>query len=72
MENAYVESFHSRFRDECLSTHWFETLTDARVDIERWRQDYNEVRPHTSLGGRTPSEFAMVLKKDEPITRLSA
>ena len=57
VENAYVESFHSRFRDECLSTHWFETLTDARFQIERWRQDYNEVRPHTSLAGRTPQNL---------------
>jgi putative transposase len=72
VENAYVESFHSRFRDECLSTHWFETLTDARFHIERWRQDYNEVRPHTSLAGRTPMEFARTLKEIDPITRLSA
>lgn len=72
VENAYVESFHSRFRDECLSTHWFETLTDARFQIERWRQDYNEVRPHTSLAGRTPTEFAATLKESDPITRLSA
>jgi putative transposase len=72
VENAYVESFHSRFRDECLSTHWFETLTDARFQIERWRQDYNEVRPHTSLAGRTPAEFAAALKENQPLTRLSA
>jgi putative transposase len=72
VENAYVESFHSRFRDECLNAHWFETLIDARVQIERWRQDYNEVRPHTSLGGRTPGEFVAILKEHEPITRLSA
>jgi putative transposase len=72
VENAYVESFHSRFRDECLSAHWFDTLTDARFQIERWRQDYNEVRPHTSLAGRTPAEFAKTLKETGPITRLSA
>jgi putative transposase len=72
VENAYVESFHSRFRDECLSTTWFETLTDARFHIERWRQDYNEVRPHTSLAGRTPTEFMDTLKENSPITRLSA
>jgi putative transposase len=45
VENAYVESFHSRFRDECLSAHWFESLPDARFHIERWRQDSNEVPP---------------------------
>jgi putative transposase len=72
VENAYVESFHSRLRDECLSAHWFETLTDARFHIERWRQDYNEVRPHTSLAGRTPAEFLDALKEHGPITRLSA
>jgi transposase InsO family protein len=72
VENAYVESFHSRFRDECLSAQWFDTFTDARFHIERWRQDYHEVRPHTSLAGRTPNEFAMTLKKSDPITRLSA
>jgi putative transposase len=72
VENAYVESFHSRFRDECLNTQWFETLTDAGFHIEHWRQDYNEVRPHTSLAGRTPKEFAASLKENDPITRLSA
>ncbi len=72
VENAYVESFHSRFRDECLSAQWFETPVDARIHIERWRQDYNEVRPHTSLDGRTPREFAESLKETDPITRLSA
>ena len=73
VDNAYVEGFHSRFRDECLSAHWFLTLTDARVQVERWRRDYNETRPHTSLAGRTPTEFAMMYRKGtEPITRLSA
>ena len=72
VENAYVESFHSRFRDECLSAHWFATVTDARWLIEHWRQDYNQVRPHTSLAGRTPTEFMDALKENGPITRLSA
>lgn len=57
VENAYVESFHARFRDECLAAHRFLDLTDARLQIEHWRRDYNEVRPHSSLGNRTPSEF---------------
>lgn len=55
-ENAYIESFHSRLRDECLSANWFLDLADARFQIERWRQDYNEVRPHGSLGNQTPAE----------------
>ncbi len=57
VENAYVESFHSRFRDECLAAHWFLDLVDARFQIEQWRRDYNDARPHSSLGNRTPSEF---------------
>jgi putative transposase len=58
MQNAFVESFNGKFRDECLSEQWFLTLPDARQAIETWRRDYNEQRPHSSLGDRTPSEFA--------------
>ncbi len=57
-QNAYVESFNGKFRQECLDTHWFTTLDDARRAIEVWRIDYNEVRPHSSLADRTPAEFA--------------
>ena len=57
-DNAFVESFNGCFRDECLNTHWFLSLEDARAKIEAWRRDYNETRPHTSLGYRTPAEFA--------------
>ena len=59
MENGYIESFHGRFREECLNEHWFLTLDDARETIENWRIDYNRVRPHSSLGYLTPEEFAM-------------
>jgi len=58
MENGYIESFHDKFREECLNEHWFLTLDDARETIEDWRIDYNTVRPHSSLGYRTPAEFA--------------
>ena len=58
VENAYVESFNGKFRDECLNQHWFTSLDHARDVIEQWRQDYNEVRPHSSLGNLTPAEFA--------------
>jgi putative transposase len=58
IENAYVESFNARFRDECLNENWFTGLADAREKIEAWRQDYNRQRPHSSLGYRTPEEFA--------------
>jgi len=57
IENAYAESFIDRLRDECLNENWFISLKDARDVIESWRMDYNEDRPHTSLGGLTPSEF---------------
>ncbi len=52
IENAYVESFNGKFRDECLNEHWFVSLVDAKATIEAWRIDYNMVRPHSSLAGR--------------------
>ena len=58
VENAYIESFNGRLRDECLNEHWFINLDHARQIIEEWRIDYNEVRPHSSLGYLTPEEFA--------------
>ncbi len=53
-QNAFAESFIGRLRDECLNEEVFDTLGQARHLIERWRRDYNDTRPHTSLGGRTP------------------
>jgi putative transposase len=58
MQNGYVESFNGKFRDECLNDHWFSTLAEARALINAWRIDYNERRPHSSLGYLTPAEFA--------------
>jgi putative transposase len=60
-ENAYVESFNGKFRDECLNENWFLSLPDAQERIEAFRIEYNQVRPHSSLGDRTPEEFARVL-----------
>jgi len=57
IQNAFIESFNGKFRDECLNEHWFVSLQDAREKIEAWRTDYNEVRPHSALGNRTPEEF---------------
>lgn len=57
-QNAYVESFNGRLRDECLNANWFTSLTDARRKIESWRQDYNQQRPHSSLNYLPPAEFA--------------
>ena len=57
-ENAFIESFNSRIRDECLNEHVFRTLEDAKRKIEDWRHEYNELHPHSSLGMISPSEFA--------------
>ncbi len=57
-QNAHVESFHGRLREECLTVSWFQNLFDARRKITAWRTAYNEERPHSSLGYCTPKEFA--------------
>lgn len=57
-ENAFIESFNGRLREECLNDNQFLTLIEAQTVIEAWRKDYNEERPHSSLGGLTPNEFA--------------
>ena len=57
-QNAYVESFHSKLREECLRVNWLQNLFEARRIPARWREDYNHTRPHSSLGYRTPAEFA--------------
>jgi len=64
-ENAYIESFNGKFRDECLNEHWFISLAHARRIIEAWRIEYNTERPHSSLGNRTPQEFATDRTKKE-------
>jgi hypothetical protein len=58
---GYIESFNGRLRDECLNGEIFFSLSDAREKLERWRCDYNQKRPHTALGDRTPAEFAQAL-----------
>jgi putative transposase len=63
VENAFIESFNGRLRDECLNQHWFLSLPDARCTIEAWCISYNTARPHGSLAGLTPSEYAEQLKK---------
>jgi putative transposase len=63
-ENAYIESFNGRFRDECLNEHWFLTMAHARRVIEQWRIEYNTERPHSSLGDLTPEEFAATANPD--------
>lgn len=62
-QNAYVESFNGRFRDECLNEHWFTSLAHAQAVIETWRREYNEERPKKGLGGLTPTAYAKTLMK---------
>ena len=57
-QNAYIESFNGRLRDECLNANWFTSLSDARRKVETWRLDYNQQRPHSSLDYLPPAEFA--------------
>ena len=63
-QNAFIESFNGRLRDECLNANWFLSLADARGKIEAWRRQYNESRPHTALGWRTPQEFALAASRE--------
>ena len=63
IENAYVESFNGKFRDECLNEHWFLNMVDAQIQIEAWRIDYHTVRPHRSLQNRTPDQFAQLSRR---------
>lgn len=57
-QNAYIESFNGKFRDECLNEHWFLSMRHARKVIEAWRHEYNDERPHSTLGNQTPKQFA--------------
>jgi len=64
-ENAFIESFNGRLRDECLNVHEFATLKEAQAVLKAWQHDYNHHRPHGSLGRLTPSEFAAVGQKTD-------
>ena len=63
-ENAYIESFNGKFRDECLNEHWFVTMAQARRIIEAWRIEYNTERMHSALGNLTPHEYAQELSTE--------
>ena len=65
MDNGYIESFNGRLRDECLNAELFSDLLDARVKLDTWRRDYNEARPHSSIGNLTPAEFAATVRTNE-------
>lgn len=58
IQNAFIESFNGRFRDECLNEHWFESLEEAQIEVEQWRVEYNCERPNSTLGFETPDSFA--------------
>ncbi len=64
-DNAFIESLNARVRLECLNQHWFLSLEDARVKIDRWREMYNHERPHSQLEYKTPVEFAQAHRKQE-------
>ena len=68
VDNAFIESFNGSLRDECFNTNWFLSIENARSKLEAWRRDYNEFRPHSSLGNMTPSDFARNLSEgaDKP------
>jgi putative transposase len=57
-DNCFIETFNGSLRNECLNVHWFASLVEAQAVVEAWRRDYNESRPHTALGNRTPVAFA--------------
>ena len=61
-QNAFIESFNGSLRDECLNEEMFDSLNDARRKLALWRYDYNNVRPHTSLGNKTPTEARRTLE----------
>lgn len=65
-QNAFIESFNGRFRDECLNDHWFTSLGEARILIAAWRRDYNQQRPHSALDYLTPAEFAAKHRASSP------
>ena len=65
-DNAFIESFNGKFRQECLNQHWFLSLSEATAEIDSWRKDYNGFRPHSALGGRTPVEFAALPARPRP------
>ena len=67
-QNAYIESFNGKFRDECLNENWLESLAQARETIAIWRQDYNEVRPHGTIGRIPPAAFAAKHRNSNPTT----
>jgi putative transposase len=71
IENAFIESFNGKLRNECLEMNWFLTMAEAREIIEKWRIEYNTIRPHRSLGGIPPEKFAKSCKFSDGLAHLN-
>jgi transposase InsO family protein len=71
-QNAYIESFNGRFRDECLNEHWFTSVPHAHTIIEAWRREYNEERPKKGLGGLTPAAYGRQLRAESKVAKVTA
>ena len=65
-DNAFIEAFNGRLRAECLNTHWFLSVADARAKLEDWRRDYNEVRPHGAIGNKPPAALLHCIGATSP------
>ena len=72
IQNCFIESFNGTFRDDCLNMHWFLSIADASRTIEAWRVDYNEVRPHSSLGRLTPAEYRQQHQQREEVLAINS
>jgi putative transposase len=70
MQNAFIESFNGTFRDDCLNQHWFQSIHEARLLINHWRHEYNQLRPHSSIGRIPPDSFALTFNNHQPINNL--
>jgi putative transposase len=68
-DNSFIKSFNGKFRSECLNTHWFPSLDDARQKMEDWRRDYNEVRPYSAIGNKAP--ISLLNGSSAPPARMS-
>lgn len=67
IQNAFIESFNGTFRDDCLNQHWFASIHEARLLINHWRHEYNQLRPHSSIGRIPPDSFALTFTNNQPI-----
>jgi putative transposase len=71
-DNAMIESFNAKVRVECLDQHWFESLEEAKEQIEDWRKEYNQERPHRALNDQTPEEFIAAWRHEQRLEKAAA